>query len=134
MSNAASRAKTKWNVSNYSQIKVSVSPEVAASFKSACIAAGISMASELSRFMAEYGSVEAISKSGKKAAADTQPTKKKRNRTVCEVICKLKWVRDAEEQAMENIPENLRGAGNYENLEERAALIGEALDILESLY
>jgi hypothetical protein len=46
----------------------------------------------------------------------------------------LEQVRDAEEQAMENIPENLRSAGPFDEAEERVQSMDEAIAILEGLY
>ena len=135
MSSAANRAKAKWNSSHYVQVKVSVCPEVADAFKAACAAAGASMAGVLSRYMAEYGAMPECKKASTTAATvDLVSTKKKRSKTVCGLIQTLGLVRDAEEQVMENIPENLRGAGNYEASEERVSSMDEALDILENLY
>ena len=139
MSNAATKAKAKWNSANYTQVKVQVRPEVAASFKTACANAGISMASELSRFMAEYSSVAPNhtpnQKTGKKLAEmGSVSTKKKRSKTIRGLIDKLELVRDAEEQAMENTPENFRGSESFEASEERISSMDEALDILGELY
>jgi hypothetical protein len=50
------------------------------------------------------------------------------------LIHTLEQVRDAEEQAMGNTPENFRGSEGFEASEVRAASMGEALDILEGLY
>ena len=135
LSNAANKAKTKWNSAHYEQIKVSVGKDVAASFKSACAAAGVSMASVLSQFMAEYADTQANQKTSKKTETlDFVSTKKKRSNTVSGLIGKLELVRDAEERAMENTPENFRGTGSFEASEERIPLMEEALDILERLY
>jgi len=132
---AANRAKANWNSSHYVQIKVSVYPEVADAFKAACAAAGGSMAGVLSRYMAEYSAAPKSQNANTKAATvDLVSTKKKRGNTVRGLVQTLALVRDAEEQAMENTPENLRGAGNYEASEERVCSMDEALDILENLY
>ena len=133
--NPATQAKKRWNASNYTQVKVSVRPEVAASFKAACIVAGVSMASELSRFMTEYAVILESKKYRKKVAvADYASTKKKRIKTVRGLIDKLENIRDAEEQAMENTPENFRGSDNFEAFEDRLSSMNEALGILEGLY
>jgi hypothetical protein len=47
-------AKERFNSAHYTQVKVSVKPDIAADFKSACNAAELSMASVLSDFMADY--------------------------------------------------------------------------------
>jgi len=135
LSSAATKAKAKWNSANYAQIKVQVRPEVAVSFKAACASAGISMAGELSRFMAEYGAAAPSQKTGNKIEeAYSVSTKKKRSKAVRLLIDKLGQVRDAEEQAMENTPENFRGSESFEASEERVSSIDEALEILEGLY
>lgn len=135
LSDAANRAKAKWNSANYTQIKVSVYPDVAASFKASCAAAGSSMASVLSQFMTEYSAGMAGQKPHKKTvSSDMVSTKKKRSKSVGGLIRILEQVRDAEEQAMANTPENLQGAENYQASEERMPLLDEALDILERIY
>ena len=135
MPNAATRAKAKWNSANYTAIKVSVRPEIAAAFKDACANAGVSMAGEISRFMAEYAAAPVTHKTSAKAATvDLVSTKKKRGKTVRSLVATLWQVRDAEEQAMENTPESLRGTENYEASEERVSSMDEALAILEDLY
>jgi len=133
--NPATEAKKRWNAKNYTQIKISVSKEVASTFKAACTVAEVSIAGVLTQFMVEYGAVETMPKPCKETApALSPPSKKKRDSAIREAISKLKWAYEAEEQSMENIPDNLRGAGNYEASEERVALMEEALDILERLY
>ena len=134
MPNAANSAKTRWNAANYTQIKASVRPEIAAAFKAACAAAEVSIAGELSRFMAEYASAAESREPAKRKAANPVLTKKRRSSMVSEMIRKLEQVRDAEEQAMENTPENLRGSANFEASEERIPLMEDAIDILERLY
>jgi len=58
MSGKTSNAvKQRWNTEHYTQIKVSVKPDVAGAFKKACETSGTSMASELSIFMQEFASL-----------------------------------------------------------------------------
>jgi hypothetical protein len=59
LSKAANQAKTKWNSENYTQVKAYVAPEIASAFKAACAAAGVSMNSKLSQFMADYCNTQA---------------------------------------------------------------------------
>jgi len=84
--------------------------------------------------MAEYSSVAANLKVERKAAGDTVSTKKMRSNTIRKIVHTLEQVRDAEEQAMENTPENLRGSEKYESYEERISSMDDALAILEGLY
>jgi len=134
LSSAATRAKAKWNSANYDQVKISVNPALASSFRAACAADGVSIASVLSQFMAEYSATEAIQYATKKTSTVSLSTKKKRSSTVRKLTCQLEQVREAEEQSMENIPENLRSAGPFEESEERIRLMDEAIEILEELY
>ena len=134
ISNAASKARAKWNSVNYDQVKVSVYPEIASSFKAACIASGVSMASVLSQFMTEYGATTVAKRSEKKASLSSLSTKKNRSNTVRKLTHMLIQVRDAEEEVMDNIPENLRGAGLFDEVDERIQSLSEAIDILESIY
>ena len=132
---AANRAKTKWNSANYSQIKVSVPHEISDAFRDACKSAGVSMASELSRFMAEYGAADICAKNGRKTASMVSfPDKKKRRKTIGEIALMLEQVRDAEEQAMENTPENLRGSANFQASSDSVSLMDDALDLLGDIY
>jgi hypothetical protein len=131
---AANRAKSRWNAANYVQVKANVQPGIATAFKTACATAGVSMAGELARFMTEYATLAEVPKPAKRAASPGVLTKKKRSDAVSELICKLVQVREAEEEAMENTPENLRGSANFEASEERIPLMDEAIEILGSLY
>jgi len=132
MGNAANRAKTKWNASRYKQVKVSVDPGIASAFRVACEVVGVSMAGELSRFMAEYS---AISKKRKPViAADDMSTRRKRRKSITEMISTMERIRDAESISHDNVPENLRGTDSYEATEESLSVMDEVLDLLETIY
>ena len=83
MSNSKNQAKTRWNSKNYKQVKVSVEPEIASSFKIACIKAGYSMASVLSEFMAKYSNT---AKKVKTSNDGKFSTRKKRRQAVKFII------------------------------------------------
>jgi len=131
MSRAANSAKTKWNSAHYAQVKVSVDPGIAATFKTACATNGVSMAGELSRFMDEYSAVA-------KKRNDTEPgslsTRRKRRKSVADIVSRLEMIRDAESLSHENIPENLRGAEAYEATEEIISALDEAVELLGGIY
>ena len=129
--NAKTRAKARWNASNYAQIKISVYPEIAEAFKTACAADGVSMASELTRFMAEYSAAPIVKKA---VAANPKLSKKKRRNTVRSLILQLEQVRDAEQESMDNTPENFRMSDNFAASEESLAKLDEAIEILEGIY
>jgi len=132
MSNASNSAKSRWNASHYTQVKIAVSPDVADAFKAACAAAGVSMASVLSQFMAEYGAVP-ITKKPSTKTAPMSSTKRRRN-TVRAVIPQLEQVRDAQEKAIDNTPDNLRSSDNFAVSEERLSSLEQAIEILDGIY
>jgi hypothetical protein len=132
LSNASTRAKARWNAANYVQLKVSVYPEIAAAFKTACAASGTSMASELSRFMTEYSAVPRVNNTA--VAANPVSNRKKRRNAVSTLICQLEQIRDAEEQVRDNTPANLRSSYNFETTEEILSSLDEAIGILEGIY
>lgn len=131
MSKAANRAKTKWNADNYRQVKVSVDPALAGAFRLACDANGVSMASVLSAYMAEYS--KTVVDEPRLLDADLS-TRRKRRQSLETLVHWLEQIRDEQEHAKENIPENLRGAAAYEAAEESVALMDEAVEILGRVY
>ena len=127
-----SEARTRWNADNYKQIKVYVSPDLAAKFKAGCAAASVSMASVLSGFMADYCS-ETQRKSSKLSALDFS-TKGKRRTFVRRMIEQLEAVKEAEENYRDNIPENLQGGQAYEAAEQAIEQMENALDSLKEAF
>jgi len=131
MGNAANMAKSRWNDAHYKQIKVSVDPELAAAFKRACRIADVSMAGEISKFMSEY------CKTGKKRKTEVKDdfsTRRKRRKSVADIISRMECIRDAESLCHDNVPENLRGSSAYEDAEESLSTMDEVIDLLESIY
>jgi DNA gyrase/topoisomerase IV subunit B len=129
----SAKVKARWNAANYAQVKVSVRPDIADAFKAACTAAGISMAGELSRVMAEYAAMTPPIKTVhmKTEELDSVSTMKKRQNTVRTMTALLEQVKDAEEQFVGNAPENLQSAPIYEKSGE---YVDEALEnIIEQL-
>jgi hypothetical protein len=74
-------------------VKVSVKPEIAAAFKSACAAGGASMAGVLSRCMSEYAGI-AVKSAALPKQLDTRPGRRQAVRKVAQLI---ETIRDAEE-------------------------------------
>ena len=131
MSSAANKAKTKWNSQNYTQVKFSVSPELAAQFKSACADNGVSMASVLTHFIAEYVQVACPVKTSE---PDYLSTKRKRRKGIDNVFHKLEQIRDAQELAKDNIPDNLQGHDTYEEAERSIEVMENVLELLGEIY
>jgi hypothetical protein len=90
MGKTSNEAKHRWNCDHYTQIKVSVQPEIAAEFKKKCQAKGVSMASEISRFM---------NKVNKKP--NTYSTRQLRRKALASAIAQLEEIREAEKQYWE---------------------------------
>jgi len=131
LSKAANRAKSKWNAKNYSQVKVSVDPDVAAAFRAACRRDGRSMASVLSQFMAHYS---ADAKEGKATSEDDVSTRGKRRKLVRSYAKRIERVRDAEENYMSNIPANLQGSVRYEAAEQSVSVMDSVIELLGEIY
>lgn len=130
MGKTTSAAKQDWNAKHYSQIKVSVKPEIAVAFKSACEAAGVSMASTLSGFMESYAALPV-----KRSSTQILTTTRRHRRNAFRSLLNcLEQIRDAEESYRDNIPENLSGSAVYETADECVEMLSEAIGILESAY
>ena len=123
-------AKRRWNAAHYTQVKVSIPAELAAAFKAMCLAEGVSMASEISRFMSEKTS----GRRSAKPHASPFETRPKRRKELSELIIKLGAIMDAEQCYMDNIPDNLQNSRFYDAAEHSVSLLEEALNILGDAY
>jgi len=126
---AANEAKQRYNADHYTQVKVSVNPDVASAFKSACTAANVSMAGKLSQFMADYGNTVV----NRRPLSDYS-TRRQRRTAVCSLIQQLEQIKAAEERCRDNTPENLQGSMVFESADQCVTLLDEAIDLLGSIY
>jgi len=129
-------ARTKWNAENYTQVKFYAEPKLAAAFKTACTASGVSMASVLSQFMADYCD-EPPSQKQKKPLTTTEPdysTRGKRRSALRIMTARIEALKDAEEEYKDRIPENLQGGERYEAAERDVSLMETALESLCEAY
>ena len=110
------------------QVKISVHPDLAASFKAACTASNVSLTGKLSEFMAEYSN---FLMKGKPFPDYT--TKRKRRAAIKSIIKQLEQLRNFEERSRDNIPENLQGSELYENADQCVSWLEEAIEILASI-
>ena len=104
------------------QVKVSVDHGIAAAFKAACETSNVSMAAELSRFMADYANA-----SVNRRAATDYSTRRKRRAIVKRILIDLEHMKLAEERLRDNAPENLQDAPVYEAAEEYIEALDEAI-------
>ena len=110
------------------QVKVSVDASVATAFKGACDAAGVSMASALTRFMASFAHSPAPIK-----IAPDYSTRRRRRTAIGIIVRELMKIRASEEVSRDNMPENLQGSLNFEKADEIVSLIDDAIENLESI-
>jgi len=130
MGKTSNTAKDKWNKMHYTPVKVAVKHETAAGFKAACVVAGSSMASVLSDFMDKY----ARTAQEKAPAPANVKTLRDRRKMMSMVYTLITEIRDAEEDYMNRMPENLRGSSRYDAADERLGKLDEAIDIIGDIY
>lgn len=131
MGKTSSAVKNKWAAEHYTQIKIAVNPELAASFKALCFAEGTSVTRELSAFMVQRCGKAAAPK---KLEKDLLSTRGGRRKLVKELTQRLEEVKDAEEVYISNIPINLQGSVRYETAEQSVSHFNDALDYLLNAY
>jgi len=132
MGTSATRSKQRWNSANYTQIKAYIAPDIASAFKSACLAAGSSMNSQLAKFMVNYCQMQPNQKPAR--VTELFHTKAKRRKAHDKLLCEFILLRDAQEHANDNVPENFRDTKSFEEAEEIVNKMDEAIYILESIY
>jgi hypothetical protein len=131
MGKTSSAVKNKWCAAHYSQIKIAVSPELAAAFKAFCKAEGTTVTWELSTYMSGRCG---ISKPQKRPPKDPLATRGGRRKLLAGARQLIEQVLDAESAYRDNIPENFHGAVNYEAAEQCVADLEEALELLEGAF
>ena len=115
----------------YKQLKISVDKSLAESFKAVCAKAGISMAAEISEFMAVK--TNTILESADKAAP-SYDTRRKRRRCIGSIIPLIESIRQHEEAYLARIPSNLQSGQAYENSEQTIDNLDQAIDLLKEAY
>ena len=120
---------------SYKQMKFSVASEIAEEFKTKCEVAGISMASEISRFMSgQKSSRNQIKPFSKVLQKQDLKTRQLRRKAVTALIQQTEAILDAELQYKDNIPINLQNASNYEAAEQAVSALEEVLNNLYEVY
>jgi hypothetical protein len=126
----SSKAKQSWNKAHYTQVKVSVPPDIAAAFKATCAMYGNSQAGVLSKFMAEYS--QACFK--KAESSDKLDTRKRRRAAIKDIAARLEEVLAAEERYRDNVPENLEGSKWHQASEDSISAIEDIIDDMSDIY
>jgi len=115
-------------MASYTQVKVSVCPEIAESFRAACGRAGVSMAGELSQFMSGYPS------SSTKPLSVRIGTRPERRHAVRAIMAALGAICAAEECYRDKIPENLQSGQAYEDADNAVERLEEAISALDGAF
>jgi hypothetical protein len=121
--------KQRWNAAHYTQLKVSVEPELAASFKTFCSASAVSMASELSAFMRKRIGDKVVN-----ANLPTIDTRKQRRKELSMLLIRLNRILETEQSCFENTPDNLVGSAPHETTEGIVSALSEGIESLEAAY
>jgi len=130
MSKTSNAAKDRWRKANYTQVNISVKPEIAAAFKTACEADNVSIAGEITKFMETRCGFHTLRKPPK----DLLASRSGRRKLMRILVVDLDRIREAEEAYRDSIPDNLCGSVNYEAAEESIAAIEDALNALIDAY
>jgi len=119
-----------WNYGQLTQVKVSVQPKLAATFKTTCAANGASMTGVISDYMETYSNANVP----KRGYSPNLSTKRQRRAAVRHILAQLGRIKDNEENYMDNIPTNLQGSEVFLSAEYCISLIEEAIEALETAY
>ena len=89
------------------------------------------MASVLTEFISEYSQTDYQTKA---VSTDYVSTKRKRRKAIENMSYTMEQIRSAQETAMDNIPENLRGSALYELAEHSIEIMDEVMGLLGEIY
>jgi hypothetical protein len=130
MGATSNESKQRWNASRYVQVKVSVEPELATAFKAKCESEGVSMASEISRFMSQKTGVSRSVRPVK----DPYATRPQRRKAFQATLKEIEAFMDAEQGYVDNFPANLRNSERYDAAEHTVSVLEEGLSVLSEAY
>jgi hypothetical protein len=114
---------------NHTQVKVSVSSEIADAFKKACAASHISMAAVLSHWMTDYANTSA-----KQPSAPDYSTRRRRRAAIKTILKQLEQMKACEESVGDNMPENLGIFAAYDAAEEAVSSLEAAIEALAEFW
>jgi hypothetical protein len=139
MADSRYKSRQRWNASHYTQVKISINPNIADAFKIACAVDGASMAGVLSRFMADY-----TAERGNACAPPQEPkvfevsekynTRKARRSAVKSISIMLNDLLAAEERYFNSVPDNLQGSKWHEASEASITVIQEIISLMAEIY
>jgi hypothetical protein len=118
-------SKQRW-AARHTQIKITVSPEIAEEFKARCLAEGVTITSKLKSYMSNNHA--------KKLPTDPLSTRQKRRKAIKSIICECEAIMEAEQQYIDRMPPNLENAPMHEAAENTVEILGEVLELLGEAY
>ena len=129
MKASITETRQRW-INAHAQVKICVKSEIAAGFKSKCMADGVSMASRIIEFM----ETEVGKPTLKQPAADAVFTRGQRRKAIKSILGLLDKILVMETLYMDNIPDNLRNSIVYERAEQAISSIEDAINLLTDAY
>ena len=123
MGKTSNQAKQQWNAKNYVQLKISIAPDIAAAFKAKCTASGVSVTSELTRLMGGKPASNRI----QKPTVDMYRTRRLRRNGLELLMAHLEVMRDAEQDYLNAMPDNLDTSPMHEAAEQTVSALDDAL-------
>lgn len=130
MGHTSNAAKQRWNGENYTQLKVWISPDIAAAFKTKCKASNVSMAGELTRFMADGVGQVCVGK-GTSLTVTTRPQRRK---AVKSMLRELREILEAENEYIDSMPPGIRESARRDAADDTVEALEEALEALCRAY
>jgi predicted DNA-binding protein (UPF0278 family) len=130
MGRTSNAVKQKWCKENLTQVKVSVPPAIAAAFKVKCQIDGVSMASELSRFMSGAG----CESPHWKTSIHRIVTRPQRRKAVAVIVEHLERILDAEGEYIACMPPGIDDSIRRSAADETMNALEEALELLREAY
>jgi len=118
-------AKKRW-ASQHTQIKITVSSEIADEFKALCLAEGVSITSKLKTYM--------ICNHSMKLPDGPYSTRQKRRKAVNLLIRECEAIMNAEQHYIDRMPENLENAPMHDEAEHTVDSLAEALELLRDAF
>jgi hypothetical protein len=118
-------AKKRW-ASRHTQIKITVNPEIADSFKKLCLAEGVSITKKLTSYMRNDYPV--------KPPIGPYTTRQKRRKAVDLLIRECEAIMRAEQCYVDRMPENLESSAMHDAAEHTVDSLAEALELLRDAF
>ena len=113
------------------QVKITIEPEIAEAFKTACTNKGVSMTKELTRLMSDHARIATRDQFKNKGLIENRGGRRKE---LNKLIARIEAIRDAEDEYKNRIPENLQSGSAYESVEQTVEAIDQAIDWLHEAF